>query len=52
MCVSCDNEYHYLQILENDETIEHPQPDSDGFKVGDEDPRAAKKTVITSSAIV
>ena len=34
-----------IQILENDETIDHPQPDGDGIRVGEEDGRAPKKTV-------
>ena len=33
------------QILENDETIDHPQPDGDGIRVGEDDSRAAKKSV-------
>ncbi|CAI8024000.1 Ras-related protein Rab-32 [Geodia barretti] len=32
------------KILENDETIDHPQPDGDGIRVGEEDGRAPKKT--------
>ena len=35
-----------VQILENDETIDHPQPDGEGIRVGEEDTRAPRKSVL------